>query len=158
NLMGQTLAVCDATTDRAELTVSWSGMLNLSHLQASIQRSGDWTLSGIQSGTPTFNGQGTFQFDLAVQSVFRPVTATYHLDYAAPYQQIGLNAQHRPVSGSIHYSIAAEHMVTNGGSSSSGSFDLDAVVTFHANGTATVVLDGTHTYQLNLETGVVSRG
>ncbi len=157
NLAGQALSVCDATTDRAEVTLSWSGMLNLSHVQASIQRSGDWTITGLQSGTPTFNGNGTFQFDIAVQSIFRPVTATYHLDYAASYNQIGIDAQHRPVSGSIHYSIAAEHMVTNGGSTSTGTFDIDAVVTFHADGTASIVLDGSRTYQLNLSTGAVSR-
>jgi hypothetical protein len=149
---------CDATTDRAEVTLSWSGTLNLSHVQASIQRSGDWTLTGLQSNAPMFNGQGTFQFDISVQSIFRPVTASYHLDYAADYAQIALDPGHRPKGGTIHYSIAAEHMVTNGGSTSTATFDLDAVVTFHADGTATIVLDGSHTYQLDVATGAVERG
>jgi hypothetical protein len=157
NLTGQVLPVCDATTDRAEVTVAWSGMLNATNVQASIERTGDWTLTGIQSGTPTFNGQGTFTFDIAVQSIFRNATASYHLDYAADYNAIALNAQHQPVSGTITYAIAAEHSVTSGGSTTTRSFDIDAVVTFHGNGTATIVLDATHSYTMTLATGAVVR-
>jgi hypothetical protein len=157
NLTGQLLTVCDPTTDRAEVSLAWSGMLDSTNVQASIERTGDWTLTGLQSGTPTFNGQGTFTFDIAVQSIFRTASATYHLDYAADYNAIGINAQHQPVSGTITYSIAAEHMVTSGGSTSTRTFDLDAVVTFHSNGTATIVLDATHSYNLNVSTGAVVR-
>jgi hypothetical protein len=137
--------------------LSWSGSLDLPNVSASVDRTGDWTLSGIQSGTPTFAGEGTFSFDISVTSIFRPVTASYHLDYDATYNNVKLDATHRPVGGSVHYAISAEHTVTGTRGSGSGSFDIDAVVTFASDGTATLSLDGSRHYQVNLATGVVTR-
>src|SRR5262249_41856666 len=117
NAAGQALNPCDSTTDRAEVMVSWSGTLSLPNLNASVDRTGDWTFTGLQSTAPVLNGQGTFTFDIMVSSVFRQnVSASYHLDYAANYNAVTFNAAHHAVGGSVHYHISAEHMVTNGSS------------------------------------------
>jgi hypothetical protein len=157
NAAGQALAACNSTTDRAQVTVAWSGSLDVPNLSASVERTGSWTLSAIQSGTPVFAGEGAFQLDIAVTSVFRPVTSTYHLDYHATYTSVALDSAHRPVGGSIHYAVAGEHTVTGTRGSAGGSFDVDAVVTFAADGTASLTLDGSRHYQVNLATGAVTR-
>lgn len=154
---GQAQAVCDETTDAANVTLSWSGSIDLPNLSASVERTGDWTLSNIQSGAATFAGEGTFTFDISVQSIFRPVTSTYHLDYDARYNAILLNAAYRPVGGSVHYSISAEHTVTGARGEANGSFDVEADVVFNADGTASITLDGSHHYHLDLSSGMVSK-
>lgn len=151
-------APCGAATDSAEVKVSWSGSLDLSNLQASIDRSGDWTLTGVQSGTATFAGEGSFSFDIAVQSLFRTANASYHLDYDATYSAVRIDvATRRPVGGSIHYQISAQHDASGPNGSASGNFDIDAVVTFAADGTATLTLDGSHHYTINLANGIVTK-
>jgi len=152
-------APCGAATDSAEVKVSWSGSLDLPSLQASIDRNGDWTLTGVQSGTATFSGEGSFSFDIAVQSIFRTASASYHLDYNATYSAVLINvATRKPIGGSIHYQISAEHDASGPHGSASGNFDIDAVVTFSANGTATLTLDGSHHYTINLSNGIVTKG
>ncbi len=152
-------APCGAATNNAEVQVSWSGSLDLSNLQASIDRSGDWTLTNVQSGTATFSGEGSFSFDIAVQSIFRNAQASYHLDYDATYSAVLINvATRKPVGGSIHYQISAQHDASGPNGSASGNFDMDAVVTFASDGTASLTLDGSHHYTINLANGTVIKG
>jgi hypothetical protein len=154
---GQAQTSCGATTDAANVTLSWSGALDVPNLSASVERTGDWTLSDIQSGSATFEGEGTFTFDISVTSIFRPVTSTYHLDYDAQYRAVVLDSAYRPVGGSIHYSVSAQHTVTGTHAQGEGSFEVEADVVFNADHTASVTLDGSHKYRLDLATGLVSR-
>lgn len=154
---GALLALCGPTTDSASLKLSWSGDLDTPNLSASVDRTGDWTLSGLQSGGATFNGEGTLTFDVSVTSIFRPVTRTYHLDYAASYDAVKIDASRHAVGGSIHYEISAEHTVMGRAANSDRKLDLSADVVFNADGSASVTLDGTHSYKLDLETGAVAR-
>ena len=160
NLAGLVLGACDHTTNEASVDVTWSGSLSSTNLDASVTRDGSWKVTGLQTDTATFTGDGHFTFDATLRSIFRPgVTATYNFDASASYDAVRITTQDRKVvDGSASFDLSAQQTVTGTGSNdASASFDVNAVVTFHADHTATLVLDGTHNYSLDLTTGVVAR-
>jgi hypothetical protein len=159
NLAG-TVGLCGPTTDQATVEVSWSGNLDTANVDASVSRDGSWSVTGLQSDTATFSGDSSFSFDATLQSIFRPgVTATYTFDASASYNNIHVSTQQRQIiDGSATFDLSAHHQVTGAGASNvDASFDVHAQITFHADRTADLVLDGSQHYSLNLTTGGVAR-
>lgn len=159
NLAGATLAVCDRTTNEATVDVSWSGNLDTQNVDASVTRNGSWTLTGLQTDTATFSGDSSFSFDLTLLSIFRPgVTSTYELDASASYDAIRISTvQRQIIDGSASFDVSAHHTVTGGRNDVDASFEIHADITFNADHTATLVLDGSQHYTVNLSTGTVAR-
>jgi hypothetical protein len=152
-------APCGPTTDQASVQVSWSGNLTSPNLDASVSRDGTWSLTGLQSDTATFTGNSTFSFDATLRSIFRPgATATYSFDASASYNAIRISTQQRQIiDGSASFDVSAHAQVTGTNKDSDASFDVHAQITFHADHTADLILDGSQHYSLNLSTGVVVR-
>jgi hypothetical protein len=151
---------CGPTTDQATVQVAWSGNLTSTAVDASVTRTGSWTVTGLQSTTATFAGDSTFSFDATLRSIFRPgVTATYNFDASASYDAVKIAMQQRQViDGSATFDLTAHHTVTGAGSNNvDASFEVHAQVTFHADHTADLVLDGSQHYTLDLTTGAVVR-
>lgn len=154
------VGVCNAATDQASVDVAWSGNLNSTNLDAAVTRNGSWSITGLQSATATFSGDSTFSFDATVRSIFRPgATATYAFDASASYEAIKIATQQRQITGgTASFDVSARATVTGaGGNNSDKSFDVHAVITFHADHTADLVLDATQHYSLDLTSGVVVR-
>ena len=155
-----TVGLCGPATDQASVDVSWSGNLDTANVDASVSRDGSWSVTGLQSDTATFSGDSSFSFDATLQSIFRPgVTATYTFDANASYHNIHISTQQRQIiDGSATFDLSAHHQVTGAGANNvDASFDVHAEITFHADRTADLVLDGSQHYSLNLSTGVVVR-
>jgi hypothetical protein len=146
---------CGDQTDRADVTIAWSGELVIPNLSTMIDRHGAWQLTGLTTGQAHLNGDGNFTFDSDVKSIFHPGESKYHLSYDATYEDVVIDKSNGPLSGSIHYTIAANHSETTGQSQSQASFDVDAELTFTGNGKATLVLDGDQKYTVDLSTGAV---
>lgn len=159
NLAGATLTVCDRTTNEASVNVAWSGSLDTQNLDASVTRNGMWTLTGLQTDTATFSGDSSFSFDATLLSIFRPgVTSTYELDASASYDAVRISTQQRQViDGSASFDVSARHTVTGGRNDVDASFEVHAEITFHADHTADLVLDGAQRYSINLTTGLLVR-
>jgi hypothetical protein len=160
NLAGATLATCDHTTNQASVDVAWSGSLRSPSVDADVSRDGSWSVTGLQTDTATFNGDSTFSFDTTLRSIFRPgVTATYSFDASAAYHAVRVaTADRKVIDGSASYDLTAHAMVNGAGSNNaSASFEVHADITFHADHTATLVLDGARHYSIDLTTGVVVR-
>jgi len=158
NLAGAALTACDPTTNQATVEVSWSGNLTSPNLDASVSRDGTWTVTGLQTDTATFSGDSNFSFDATVRSIFRPgVTATYAFDANASYNAVRISTQQRQViDGSASFDLTAHATVTGAGSGNAdASFDVHAQITFHADHTASLVLDGSRHYSIDLTTGAV---
>jgi hypothetical protein len=144
---GDTLPACNEGTDTAEASAQWSGSLVLPLFQASIERDGHWSLRGLQSDTATFDGDGTLTFDTTISG------STYHFDEAESYDAVLIDtATEKAIGGGLHLSVDASATEWN----QTTRFGVDADVQFSASD-ATVVLDGTHTYTVDLTTGVVIR-
>jgi hypothetical protein len=155
---GTPLATCSAATDRADVAVAWSGTLVLPDLTASVDRHGAWTLTGLQTDRVTLDGDGRFSFDSDVKSIFRAAESTYHLAYDASYDAVVVDkTSGNPIAGTIHYAIAAAHTETAEGTTTTSSFDVDAEVTFTGDGKASLVIDGSERYTIDLATGLVIR-
>jgi hypothetical protein len=149
NASGTVLAACDATTDSANVSFAWDGMIALPAIAATITREGNWSVSGLTGSTATFNGNGTFVDDAMIAST------SYHFDSSATYSDVAIDTGSGvATNGEIQLSIDASKAAPSG----STSFSVDADITIHADSTATIVLDGQHDYTVNLQTGVVTAG
>jgi hypothetical protein len=151
---------CGPTTDSATAAVMWSGNLSSTAVDADVTRTGSWSVTGLQGDTATFTGDSSFTFDATLRSIFRPgVTTTYTFDASASYDAVKIaTAQRNVIGGSASFDIMAHHMVTGSGSNNvDASFDVNAKLTFNADQTASLVLDGDQSYTLNLTTGAVAR-
>jgi hypothetical protein len=156
---GTTLALCGPTTDRVDVSLTLTGDLATSNLDASLSRQGSWTVTGMQSATTKFDGNGSFDFAATIRSVFRPgVVTTYNFAYDASYDGVLIDsASHQAIGGSASFDASARHMVTGSNNNSDVTFAVAADITFKADHTATLVLDGDQQYSIDLTTGVVVR-
>jgi hypothetical protein len=156
---GNTLAVCSPLTDRAEVDAAWNGTLDTRYLDAEVDRSGSWTLDGLQSNTITFDGQSSFSYDATLQSIFRPgVTTSLSFDADADYDAVAIDGPtHDAIGGSATFDVSGRKVVTGTDADVDKSFAVHAELEFHADRTATMTLDGDHSYTLNLATGAVVR-
>jgi hypothetical protein len=157
---GAVLAKCDRTTDRAQIDVAWSGNLDTSNLDAAVSRDGSLTITGLQSDTATISGDSSFSFDTTLQSIFHQgVTSSFAFDASATYNAIVVSTQDRQVvGGSAAFSVTAHRKVTGTtGHDVDKAFEVDATIAFNADHSASVVLDGTEHFTLNVTTGSVKR-
>jgi hypothetical protein len=159
---GAALAHCDQTTDSATVEIKMTGSFQTPSITASIDREGSWTITGLQSATATFHGDSSLALDTTLTSVFHPgVTSTATFDATASFDAIQIATKERQITGgSASFEVKAHRTVTGtamGAHDVDKSFDVTAVITFHADRTATLVLDGTQTFTIDLTTGKVTR-
>ena len=146
---GAAQTMCEATTDSAQVIVAWNGSVDTLRYDASISRSGDWTLAGLTGDLVTLSGNATFD----VSSEFTALdgrTRTYMLAYSATYEGVQLDKTLPGLTGGrAVFSISAERTATNRFREVEASFSVEAEVTFTGTG-ATLVLDGERTYNLTV--------
>ncbi len=153
---------CGGDAARAYVTLDWEGEVNLPRYQASVDRSGWWALTELQTETPRFDGEGRFVVQTSFSSMSGSNQRSFFLDYAARYDDIVWDREaKRPTQGSIHYSVIAEREASGTRAEARGEVDarfkVQASVVFTSEGNAMLVLDNQVSYWLNLETGSVER-
>jgi hypothetical protein len=153
---GVTMAACDSTTDSASLLVEWSGNYDGDFWQFDISRTGEWSVSGLQGDVAVFSGEGTFDVSSASQSLDGQRSRSFELSYAGSYDISWDIAAQRVIEGAISYDVHAERHVDGEDADADAVFDIDAEITFDGTGTARLVLDGSHSYDLDLTTGTVA--
>jgi hypothetical protein len=153
---GVELDACGETTDSATISVSWSGELDTPSYDASIERAGEWSITGLQSATATLAGEASFEVSSEFRAMYRDVTRSMHLSYDAVYDGVQIDtATRQAVGGSIRYAVQGERFVQRGSDEKDIEFSVQADVTFQADGSATLVLDGSRSYSIDAETGLV---
>ncbi len=157
---GTTLPSCGATTDGVDVSLTLTGQLLTGGFDASMSRTGSWRVTGMQSPTTTFDGKGTFDFDATLRSVFRPgAVATYAFAYDASYDAVRIDSSSRQViDGAASFDASVRHTIDGTNHDSDVTFDVNADIAFHADRTASLVLDDDQHYTIDLDTGAVSRG
>jgi hypothetical protein len=162
---GATQTACNSMTDSATVTVKLTGSLQTPNMSFSIDREASFTITGLQSATATFDGNSSFSLDTSLMSVFHQgVTSTLMFDATAAYKAITVTTADQMITGgSANFEVKAHRTVTGTGSGSGSnhdvdkSFDVTADLTFNADQTATLVLDGTHTFKIDLKTGKITK-
>ncbi len=149
---GSTQPVCIAgTTNSAAVDVSWAGSLAVGDFSAMVDHSSSWTLSGLTTDTATLNGTGRFTYDSQFTGA---IASTYHFDFEATYDAVAIaTSTQATIGGSISYDITARHTLTTNGNTSERDLDIAATLSFHADATASLLLDGSHEYTIDLTTG-----
>lgn len=155
---GGTQAACEAgTTDSAHLVLDWEGTVDTARWDADFSRHGDWTLTGLTTATATLDGEGSFDLDASFTAIYRPVTSALLLNYDAVYDAVQIRtADRRPMSGVVTYQIHAERLASRRGRQTGRTFDVTATVEFVPDAPAIITLDGTRTYQVDLDTGALT--
>ncbi|HZO12090.1 MAG TPA: hypothetical protein VFB62_02495 [Polyangiaceae bacterium] len=158
DVSGNTLESCDGATESANLVVDWGGSLDLARYDATIARTGDWTLSGLQSEVAQFDGHGTFDVETHFTSLFRDVERSFLLDYDAQYDAVRWNRITKiPQAGSITYDVHAVRTKTRGSRESERELDVQVIVAFDESGTADISIDRERHYSLELLSGQISK-
>jgi hypothetical protein len=158
NAEGAALTACDKSSDSADVAVSFSGELALPRLSAAVVRDGSWQLSGLQSEQVTFAGESELSLDTQVESLFRDATRAYRLNYVANYDAVVLDrAARRVVSGKVMLSVDSVRMATGTRGESEAQFNMDGVLEFKADGTASLTLDGSHNYKVHMGSGGLTK-
>ena len=156
DVQGQALAACGPTTSTANISTTWSGMLDLPRLAIDAQRTGTWTLSNLQTPTTTVVGDSHFaissQFASASDQNHKTLSATIDATY---HDVLVNNSTLAFVGGDAAYAVTASSTHTTPGMDDTDSFAVDATLTFNADGTATLVLDGNHRYGVDVRAGLV---
>ncbi len=145
---------CGQTTDSADVDVQWTGDLSLPHLTASAVREGHVHLADLTSNLTTVDGGGSFTLDASLESWLQPRTTDLHFEITSDYDQLHLSkSPARLVDGTIHYTVEATTKTTN---RAPHSFTIDAVLTVTQTllgAQGTLVLDGSQTFAVDLQTG-----
>jgi hypothetical protein len=140
---------CSGNDNHAHIAVQWAGDASSDTMaMEAIAREGDWTIRDMRADKPRVGGDGEISF------VARSSDSVYNLSYAATFDRVRfLPGSSMPASGGIVFAIAAERtrneVVRN--------FAVNAGLVFAGATTATLVLDGTHPYSLDLSTGVTTK-
>jgi hypothetical protein len=153
---GVTMAACDATTDSASLIVDWSGNYDGDYWQFEISRTGEWNVTGLQSDVAVFTGSGTFDVSSTSQSLDGQRDRSFDLSYAASYDIQWDMVAERVIEGTIDYAVHAERHVDGAAADRDAVFDISAEVIFDGSSTARLVLDGSHSYDIDINTGFVA--
>lgn len=160
---GAVQTACDKTTDSATIELEMTGNLDTPNLTASIDREGTWTITGLQSDTASMDGNSSFTLDTTMKSIFHEgVTSTFMFENTAVYTAITISTADRQITGgSATFDVKAHRTVTGtemGAHDVDKSFEIHAELTFNADHTATLVLDGTRTFTIDLRSGGCHKG
>ena len=153
---GASQEMCDATTDQAELALRWRGEVDTARYDATVVRTADWRLTGLQSDFAELNGAGTFAHRSEFIALFRSEMRTYRFDYDAAYDAVQIRTSDgRPVGGTVRYSVQAERTASSQFREVERTFNVTAEVIFRDDLSALVEIDGQRTYQVDVTTGDV---
>lgn len=153
---GVTMAACDETTDSASLIVDWSGNYDGDFWQFEISRTGEWRVTGLQTDVAVFTGEGTFDVSSTSQSFDGQRERSFALSFVGSYDIQWDMVAERVIEGTISYDVHAERHVDGAAADRDAVFDISADITFDGSGTARLVLDGNHSYDIDIATGVVA--
>ena len=162
---GATQTACNSMSDSATVTVKLTGSLTTPNTSFSIDREASFTITGLQGATATFDGDSSFSLDTSLMSIFRQgVASSLTFDATAAYKAITITTADQSITGgSASFEVKAHRTVTGTGSGMGSnhdvnkSFDVTAMLTFNADQTATLVLDGTQTFKIDLKTGKITK-
>lgn len=157
---GVALEACDGSADSAEIAVDWSGNFEGPRYTAEVSRTGSWSLVGLQGDIAELNGEGQFELSSHFDALFVPADRSLVLSYDAEYDAVRIDtAARQVVGGTIRYSVQGQRIVQRADRNREVNLDVQAQVTFQADGTAALVLDGARSYTIDLDSGeVIAQG
>jgi len=146
---------CGDGADSARVLASWDAQWDGDRLDAESSLDADWTLTAL--GGPVVFLDGTSSASAVVDLTEADGDVRHwSVSYDASYDAVGFDRDHHPVSGRASFSIDANRQVDHDPDKTFIS-NVEGVVTFTGSGHAVLQLDGSVSYDVNLDTGAVAR-
>ena len=131
-------------------TGDWSS----ASVDASSDFKGDWTFEGLAEPVVILDGKADAKVDVTVRS--DTSTRRWKLDYGATYHDVGIDSDTQvAISGSAAYELKLARSTDTASVDTQDKLSMKAVMTFEADGTASLVLDSKHKYKVNADGSVV---
>ncbi|HJK96726.1 MAG TPA: hypothetical protein RMF84_05870 [Polyangiaceae bacterium LLY-WYZ-14_1] len=148
----QVLSCAGGRADSAEVDVAWMGGVDRPNLKGSVERSGSWTLSGLQSEIARFDGSSTFDVSAEWQS--RRGMGHWALAYDATYEGIRVElATLELLDGRARWNVDASRYRSSARREVEASFTITAELSFDDDGDPVLTLDGSRVYDVDPATG-----
>ncbi|MCB9736180.1 MAG: hypothetical protein H6745_26635 [Deltaproteobacteria bacterium] len=147
---------CGADTDSARVVASWSGSWDGTWLDADTAWEADWELTGLQGDTWVLNGSSSVDWSASWDNPHNGAHREWSVQASAAADDLTFAASaRRPVGGTASYYLQIDRVGEGPNGEAQGNLTVDADVTFSDSG-ATLVLDGSRDYSLNVTTGDTS--
>ena len=147
---------CGADTDSAHVVASWSGSWDGTWLDADTAWEADWELTGLQGDTWVLNGSSSVDWSASWDNPHNGAHREWSVQASAAADDLTFAASaRRPVGGTASYYLQIDRVGEGPNGEAQGNLTVDADVTFSDSG-ATLVLDGSRDYSLNVTTGDTS--
>jgi len=148
----EVLSCAGGRADSAEVSVVWMGSADRPNFQGSVDRTGSWTLSDIQSGVARFDGAGSF--DVSAQWQSRRAMGQWALAYDATYEGIRIDlATLELLDGRARWNVDASRYRSSERREVEASFTITAELSFDEQGDPMLTLDGSRVYDVDPATG-----
>ena len=154
---GRELAVCDDTTDTATVEAAVAGSLDIPFVFASLDARGSWLLEGLQSQRVRAKGSVDIDASSRLTAPFRPAERSLDLTVNVDYDVVIPLGEPELARGGGSARVEAFHTWTAPRGDSDSHFLIDVDVSLDGAGGASLVLDGTAHYELNIDGGTVVR-
>lgn len=157
---GSEVTCGDDAAASAHIVVAWAGDWNSGDVVASSDFDGDWSLSGLDQDLIVLDGSADASASLT-RTTGTGGERSWRVDYRATYNDVAIDADSRKaVSGSVSYDVQIDRSYSARTDDVERHFSVDADVSFQADGTATLVLDGDQVYRMrrNGSVELVARG
>lgn len=142
------LNYCNNTVNHSHVEVTIAGNVAGAGMSMSaIDREGKWAVRDIGVGKSRVGGDAAMSFSASVGGQY---AASYELSYTAIFDRIRYNPEGPlPLSGKIDFVVTAKRTRGN----SVRNFSPSASLVFDGDSSATLTLDGTKTFSVDLTTG-----
>ena len=153
---GASLDACDERTDGAAVEVSLTGSLDLPGVSGALDMSGEWSLSGLQGETVSTTAATTVDVETEITSV-TGTTRRLELAVTADYDLEVPVGDPAAATGSATATVEAWKRTSGGQADAGAHFLVAGELAFDGSGTAELTFDGRASYNLELDSGAVSR-
>lgn len=154
---GGAVIACGPASDSAHVVASWSGSWDGTWLDADTAWDADWELTGLSGDAWTLSGSSTVSWSASWDNPNTGAHRAWSVEAEATADGLVFSASgRRPVGGAASYALEITSEGEGPRGDGHGHLAIAADVTFSDHG-ATLTLDGSHSYALDVATGGTSR-
>lgn len=152
---GGALERCGRDADAASFDLEIAGDVVLPRASARLERTAHWDLRGLAGAETTIDGQSTLSVE-HTQEVADSERWNI-LDASLVYRGVRIHNERRVMlAGEIEYQLELVRGSSAPGAERTRELTVEAELVVTAEGEGLLTLDGTHTYQVDLDTGRMS--
>ncbi len=153
---GAVLAACGSATASADVVAEWSGVQHAAACDATFDRNGAWTLTGLATASAGLSGSSGLTEDAMFRTSTGVMMSSYHL---TAHEDLALQLDMSTLavaSGLSHVTLDVVHDQRDMHGTDRESYSMHAHVMFDGHG-CTLVLDDNRDYTIDLATGEATR-